>query len=70
MPENINDLDTLEATDLESGTIPEAGTAEVPRHGFFSRLYTGTGAYDVIGRRKLWFAISLSIVAVALASEA
>ena len=68
MPENINDLDTLEATDLESGAIPEAGTAEVPRHGFFSRLYTGTGAYDVIGRRKLWFAISLSIVAVALAS--
>ena len=25
-----------------------------PRHGFFVRLYTGTGAFEVIGRRKLW----------------
>ena len=68
MPDNSNDLDTLEATDLENAAIAEAGAAELPRHSFFSRLYTGTGAYDVIGRRKLWFAISLSIVAVALAS--
>jgi preprotein translocase subunit SecF len=33
-----------------------------------NRLYTGTGAFDVIGKRKLWFGISLAIVGVCLAS--
>ena len=33
------------------------------RHGFFVRLYTGTGAFDVIGKRKLWFGISGAIIA-------
>lgn len=43
-------------------------TATLPRHGFFVRLYTGTGAFDVIGKRKLWFGISGVIVAIAIAS--
>jgi preprotein translocase subunit SecF len=60
-----NDSDDLtteavEAPDLESTTAP--------RHGFFTRLYTGTGAFEVIGKRKLWFTISGLIVAVAVAS--
>ncbi|MCB1266400.1 MAG: protein translocase subunit SecF [Mycobacterium sp.] len=42
--------------------------AQLPRHGFFTRLYTGTGAFDVIGKRKLWFAFSFLIVAAAVAS--
>ncbi len=46
--------------------IPEP--VEAPQHGFFTRLYTGTGAFNVIGRRKLWFSISGLIVAVAIAS--
>jgi preprotein translocase subunit SecF len=52
----------VEAPDLESAS------ANVPKHGFFVRLYTGTGAFDVIGRRKLWYVISGLIVAVCLAS--
>ncbi len=75
MTENSNDLDSdvvtdLESvvTDLESTATDEAAAAPLPRHGFFTRLYTGTGAFDVIGKRKLWFAISLAIVGVALAS--
>jgi preprotein translocase subunit SecF len=60
-----NDSDDLtteavEAPDLESTTAP--------RHGFFTRLYTGTGAFEVIGKRKLWFTISGLIVGVAIAS--
>ena len=43
-------------------------TGEPPRHGFFTRLYTGTGAFDVIGRRKLWFTVSGVIIAIAIAS--
>jgi preprotein translocase subunit SecF len=52
----------VEAPDLED--MP----AEAPKHGFFVRLYTGTGAFEVVGRRKLWFTISGLIVAVAIVS--
>jgi preprotein translocase subunit SecF len=60
---DANDTTTaVEAPALDSAS---AGT---PRHGFFSRLYTGTGAFEVIGKRKLWFTISGLIVAIAIAS--
>ena len=47
----------------ESGAVEAPGPRRArrlgaPRHGFFVRLYTGTGAFEVIGRRKLWYAIS------------
>ena len=51
--------EAVEAPDIETAT---------PHHGFFTRLYTGTGAFEVIGKRKLWFGISGLIVAVALLS--
>jgi preprotein translocase subunit SecF len=43
-------------------------SAEAPKHGFFVRLYTGTGAFEVIGRRKLWYSVSGLIVAIAVVS--
>ncbi|MFI5508835.1 protein translocase subunit SecF [Mycobacterium sp. NPDC051804] len=51
--------EAVEAPDLEAAT---------PRHGFFTRLYTGTGAFEVIGKRKLWFSVSGAIVAICVAS--
>ena len=42
--------------------------ASRPHHSFIARLYTGTGAFEVVGRRRLWYAISGGIVAVAVAS--
>jgi preprotein translocase subunit SecF len=51
-----------------SDTGKTAGTDTAPKHGFFVRLYTGTGAFEVIGRRKMWYAISGVIVLIALAS--
>jgi len=48
-------------TGLDSGAVQ-------PRHSFLSRLYTGTGAFEVIGRRKLWYGISGLIVAIAIVS--
>ena len=56
--------DTTEVTDQEA--VGPGGA--LPRHGFFTRLYTGTGAFDVIGRRKMWFGITFLIVAAAVAS--
>lgn len=54
-------------TAVEAPSI-ESTAAALPKHGFFVRLYTGTGAFEVIGKRKLWYAISGIIVAVCIAS--
>ncbi|MGD1237608.1 protein translocase subunit SecF [Mycobacterium seoulense] len=54
----------------EAGAVEpaaETGAAQ-PHHSFLARLYTGTGAFEVIGRRRLWYGISGAIVAVALVS--
>jgi preprotein translocase subunit SecF len=53
--------DAVEAPDLEAGA---------PKHGFFVRLYTGTGAFEVIGKRRMWYAISGLIVVACIASIA
>jgi preprotein translocase subunit SecF len=43
-------------------------TGALPHHSFLSRLYTGTGAFEVVGRRRLWYGISGAIVAIAIVS--
>ena len=62
--------DATEITEASEGATELTGssTAGMPRHGFLSRLYTGTGAFEVVGRRRLWFGISGAIVAVAVLS--
>lgn len=66
--------DTTESEAIESGAVEapdlEQSSADAPRHGFFVRLYTGTGAFEVVGRRKLWFSISGLIVLIAIVSIA
>ena len=59
---DVTESSAVEAPDLESAA------ADAPKHGFFVRLYTGTGAFEVIGRRKMWYTISGVIVAVCIAS--
>src|SRR5262245_42975002 len=59
--------DVTESTAVEAPDLEEAA-ADAPRHGFFTRLYTGTGAFDVIGRRKLWFTITAIIIVIAIAA--
>jgi preprotein translocase subunit SecF len=61
--------DTGEDIDDVASEAVEAQSLEAaPRHGFFVRLYTGTGAFEVIGKRKLWYTVSGLMVAVAIAS--
>ncbi|MFF0544340.1 protein translocase subunit SecF [Nocardia thailandica] len=38
------------------------------KNGFFNRLYTGTGAIDVVGKRRMWYVITAVIVLISLAS--
>jgi preprotein translocase subunit SecF len=58
---NTDTAKVVHATGDDSGAV-------LPRHNFLSRLYTGTGAFEVIGRRRLWYGISGAIVAIAIAS--
>lgn len=61
--------DDTEIAEDTASTAVEAPTLEAaPKHNFFVRLYTGTGAFEVIGRRKMWYAISGLIVAAAVVS--
>jgi preprotein translocase subunit SecF len=59
--------DVAPTAETPASTAVEEPSA-APRHGFFTRLYTGTGAFDVIGRRRVWFTISGIIVVIAIAS--
>jgi preprotein translocase subunit SecF len=72
MAKHSSDVDTDDATYSEpAATGEELTTAQdtaAPRHSFFVRLYTGTGAFDVIGKRKMWYAISGLIVLIGLVS--
>jgi preprotein translocase subunit SecF len=43
-------------------------TLATGRPGFFTRLYTGSGAFDIIGRRKMWYTLTGLLVAVCLGS--
>ncbi|MDH6193629.1 preprotein translocase subunit SecF [Mycobacterium frederiksbergense] len=56
----------VEAPSIESSSA--AAPSGTPKHGFFVRLYTGTGAFEVVGRRKFWYLVSGTIVAIAIAS--
>ena len=38
------------------------------KESVFSRLYTGTGAFDVVGRRKVWYAVFGALVLICVAS--
>ena len=42
--------------------------ATAPKHGFFNKLFTGTGGFEVVGRRKLWFTVTGVVLLVAIAS--
>ncbi|BBZ34049.1 protein translocase subunit SecF [Mycolicibacterium confluentis] len=66
--ENGTTATDVELTESNGDELSAAAAAQLPQHGFFTRLYTGTGAFEVIGRRKLWFAVSGAIVAISIAA--
>jgi preprotein translocase subunit SecF len=46
----------------------ETSTRGGGRAGLLTRLYTGTGAFDIVGRRRLWYAAFGVLVLVCIAS--
>lgn len=57
------------AVEVDETTASEQG-GNLPHHSFFVRLYTGTGAFEVIGKRRMWYAISGVIMLIMIASIA
>jgi preprotein translocase subunit SecF len=47
-------------------TVTPTDTGKRP--GFFTRLYTGTGAFNIVGRRRLWYVLTGLLVVVCLGS--
>ncbi|WP_223263731.1 protein translocase subunit SecF [Rhodococcus sp. MTM3W5.2] len=45
-----------------------ADQAKLPRHSLLSRLYTGTGAFEVVGRRKFYYGLVGVILLISIAS--
>jgi preprotein translocase subunit SecF len=64
------DAGAVEITEATADTVEltHDTATKLPHHSFFNRLYTGTGAFEVVGRRKLWYGVSGAIVAVAILS--
>ncbi|MGE2834362.1 protein translocase subunit SecF [Mycobacterium sp. SMC-4] len=60
-----NRTDDIESTAIEAPDL-ETAAGDAPKHNFFVRLYTGTGAFEVVGRRKLWYTVSALILLVAI----
>ncbi|MGW6700078.1 protein translocase subunit SecF [Nocardia sp. NPDC055049] len=57
-----NDKPTEESVNLDSE--PTQG----PKHGFFERLYTGTGGFPIVSRRKFFYALSAVLLLISLLS--
>ena len=54
-------------TDRRAPTSDADFTAATNR-SLLSRLYTGTGAFEIVGRRRMWFMITTALVLISLAS--
>lgn len=54
-------------TDMSDGAAAEATS---PTHGRLSRLYTGTGAFEIVGKRKIYYAVIAVIVGISILSMA
>ncbi|WP_328857846.1 protein translocase subunit SecF [Williamsia herbipolensis] len=47
----------------------EARNNEIARrHSLLSRLYTGTGAFEIVGKRKMWYIVSAVIMLICVLS--
>jgi preprotein translocase subunit SecF len=51
-----------------TGTVDPGRPVDATRPGVFTRLYTGTGAFDIVGHRKVWYIVTSLLVLVCLGS--
>ena len=51
-----------------SDTPGNVTPAPAKRDGLFHRMYVGTGAFDIVGKRKMWYLLFALLILVCLAS--
>ncbi|MFE3443288.1 protein translocase subunit SecF [Nocardia sp. NPDC059180] len=44
--------------------------SRAPQHGFFERLYTGTGGFEIVGRRRFFYMLSATFLLLSILSIA
>ncbi|MEV0769338.1 protein translocase subunit SecF [Nocardia salmonicida] len=52
----------------ESVNLDKYEPTQGPKHGFFERLYTGTGGFPIVSRRKLFYTLSAVLLLISLLS--
>lgn len=62
--------DTRDSSAPTPATGSDADFVADTNRSFLSRLYTGTGAFEIVGRRRMWYLVSLVIVIICVASIA
>ncbi|MFE3192904.1 protein translocase subunit SecF [Nocardia sp. NPDC059240] len=55
------------AVDADS-ELDYEGTASGKKHSLFERLYTGTGGFEIVGKRKVYYGIAAVLIAIAALS--
>lgn len=63
-------VDTADDAAERPGAPADANYVAEADRSFFSRLYTGTGAFEIIGKRRMWFLITAAILAICIGSIA
>ncbi|WP_280220587.1 protein translocase subunit SecF [Nocardia neocaledoniensis] len=54
----------------ESVYLDKAEPSQGPKHGFFERLYTGTGGFPIVSRRKLFYSLAAILLLISVLSIA
>ncbi|MFD4428581.1 protein translocase subunit SecF [Nocardia sp. NPDC058497] len=54
----------------ETVYLDKAEPSQGPKHGFFERLYTGTGGFRIVNRRRFFYALSAAMLLISLLSIA
>ncbi len=53
---------------METDTVNDQAVTAAPKHGFFERLYTGTGGFRIVGRRRMYYLVAAALIVIALSS--
>ncbi|WP_415974705.1 protein translocase subunit SecF [Rhodococcus sp. 077-4] len=61
----MSDTTTSTPSPLDDSSVDQSAQ---PKHTWLSRLYTGTGAFDIVGRRRFYYILTGVIVLVCLLS--
>ena len=51
-------------TPVYDQSTEDRNRAVAQKHSLLSRLYTGTGAFEIVGKRKMWYLVSAAIIAI------